>query len=332
MERMWMVRAEGGTLYDLFRERGVAAVGWAELAAKARPGMTRQQLVEIYRQAEPQAKQGTALAGASQVWRFINEVKDGDHVVTYSPGNRTYMIGKIAGKAEYKPEWQEDGMALARAVKWFATEIERDGLTTASKNSLGSTLTVFLVPESAMLELKAALTGKPVIEALPNDVDDKEIAEPLKDIEARAFEGVKDQVSQLGWDDMEKLVAGVLRAMGYKTRFTPSGGDRGRDIIASPDGLGFDNPRILVEVKHRKGRIGADQLRSFIAGCHRDDRGLYVSTGGFSKEAHYEADRAQIRMMLWTLDDLVRNLMDHYQTADIETRRLVPLKWAYWPA
>ena len=42
--------------------------------------------------------------------------------------------------------------------------------------------------------------------------------------------------------------------------------------------------------------------------------------------------RAQIRMMLWTLDDLVRNLMDHYQMADIETRRLVPLKWAYWPA
>lgn len=332
MERMWMVRAEGGTLYDLFRERGVAAVGWAELAARAKLGMTRKELVEIYRQAEPLAKPGTALAGASQVWRFINEIQVGDHVVTYSPGNRTYMLGRITGKAEHKPEWQEDGMALARTVKWAATEIERDALSTPTKNSLGSTLTVFVLPDSAMQELKAASAGKTVVEALPNDVDDKEIVEPLKEIEARAFEGVKDQVNQLGWDDMEKLVAGVLRAMGYKTRLTPAGGDRGRDIIASPDGLGFDNPRILVEVKHRKGKISADQLRSFIAGCHRDDRGLYVSTGGFSKEAHYEADRAQIRMMLWTLDDLVRNLMEHYQTADIETRRLVPLKWAYWPA
>lgn len=332
MERMWMVRAEGGTLYDMFRERGVVAVGWTELAAKAKPGMSRQQLVEIYMQAEPQAKSGTALAGASQVWRFINEIEEGDHVLTYSPGNRTYMVGRITGKAEHKPEWQEDGMALVRPVKWFATEVDRDSLSTPTKNSLGSTLTVFRVSVNGKREMQAALEGKPIVDALPNQVEDEEIAEPLKDIEARAFEGVKDLVSQLGWEDMEKLVAGVLRAMGYKTRLTSKGGDRGRDIIASPDGMGFEDPRIVVEVKHRKGPTSPDMLRAFITGCHRDDRGLYVSTGGFSKESRYEAERAPIRMMLWTLDDLVHNLMDHYQAADFETRRLVPLKWAYWPA
>jgi restriction system protein len=89
MERMWMVRAEGGTLYDLFRERGVASIGWTELAAQAKPGMTRQQLIEIYRTLDPLAKQGTLIAGASQVWRFINEIQIGDGVVTYSPPNRT---------------------------------------------------------------------------------------------------------------------------------------------------------------------------------------------------------------------------------------------------
>lgn len=51
MERMWMVRAEAGTLYDLFRERSAVTIGWTELAAKAKPGMTRQQLVEFYRSA-----------------------------------------------------------------------------------------------------------------------------------------------------------------------------------------------------------------------------------------------------------------------------------------
>lgn len=41
MARMWMVRGEGGSLYDAFRERGVAAVGWNRLAAHAKPGVGR---------------------------------------------------------------------------------------------------------------------------------------------------------------------------------------------------------------------------------------------------------------------------------------------------
>jgi restriction system protein len=67
------------------------------------------------------------------------------------------------------------------------------------------------------------------------------------------------------------LVAGILRAMGYKTRISPPGSDRGKDVEASSDGLGLTDPRIIAEVKHK---------------------GLYVSTGGFTKEARYEAERA----------------------------------------
>lgn len=33
--RMWMVRGEGGSLYDAFRERNVVAIGWSQLAAHA---------------------------------------------------------------------------------------------------------------------------------------------------------------------------------------------------------------------------------------------------------------------------------------------------------
>jgi restriction system protein len=47
---------------------------------------------------------------------------------------------------------------------------------------------------------------------------------------------------------MQQLVAGILRAMGYKTQISPPGVDRGKDIVASPDGFGFEHPRIVVEV------------------------------------------------------------------------------------
>ncbi|MDQ2188219.1 restriction endonuclease [Alcaligenaceae bacterium A4P071] len=330
MARMWMVRGESGSLYEAFRERGVAAVGWNQLAAHAKPGIGRKQLRALYQSIEPQARQGTVISGASQVWRFVNDIQDGDWIITYSPANRLYSIGKVAGPAEHHPDWGEQGMPLVRKVQWQGQELPRDSLGTSSKNSLGSTLTLFEVPPSAAAEVLAALKGKPA-PAAEEDAEDV-IADPLANIESQALERIKDRVNELEWDDMQQLVAGILRAMGYKTQVSPPGSDRGKDIVASPDGFGFEHPRIVVEVKHRKGQMGSQEIRSFLGGRHKDDRGLYVSTGGFTKDAQYEADRASIPLAMWTLDHVVRALVEHYDATDSETKRIVPLKRLYWPA
>ena len=131
---------------------------------------------------------------------------------------------------------------------------------------------------------------------------------------------------------MQELVAGILRAMNYKTQVSPPGSDLGRDILASPDGFGFEQPRIVVEVKHRKGTIGSQEVRSFVGGRHKDDRGLYVSTGGFTKDARYEADRSSVPLTLWTLDELTKALLDNYEQTDSRTRALVTLRTFYAPA
>ena len=131
---------------------------------------------------------------------------------------------------------------------------------------------------------------------------------------------------------MQPLVAGILRSMDCRTQVSPPGSDRGKDIVASPDGFGFEHPRIVVEVEHRKGQMGSQEIRSFLGGRHKDDRGLYVSTGGFTKDAQYEADRASIPLAMWTLDHVVRALIEHYDATDAETKHIVPLKRLYWPA
>lgn len=330
MTRMWMVRGEAGSLYDSFREHEVAAIGWSQLVFHAKPGIGRKELIALYQALEPQMKQGAVISGASQVWRFVNEVKVGDWVVTYSPANRLYLVGKVTGAAEQHPEWAEQGMPLVRKVLWQQQELPRDNLGTSTKNSLGSTLTLFEVPPSAAAEVIEALKGKPVSPV--EDEAEESIADPLSDVESQALERIKDRVSELDWDDMQQLVAGILRAMGYKTQVSPPGSDRGKDIVASPDGFGFEHPRIVVEVKHRKGQMGSQDIRSFLGGRHKDDRGLYVSTGGFSKDAQYEADRASIPLAMWTLDHVVRALIEHYDATDVETKRVVPLKRLYWPA
>jgi restriction system protein len=130
---------------------------------------------------------------------------------------------------------------------------------------------------------------------------------------------------------MQELVAGLLRAMGYRTSVAEAGPDRGVDVFASPDGLGLQDPRIFVEVKHRTAQTGAPQIRSFLGGRRKGDRCLYVSTGGFTRDAMYEADRAEVALNLITLPKLRQLIVDFYDKLDAETRALVPLKRFYWP-
>jgi restriction system protein len=161
--------------------------------------------------------------------------------------------------------------------------VSRDELSAEAKNSLGAISTISCLSSSVADELLSPQKDASQKDEGPSVEGGIEAeAEVRKDTEQRALEFLQDKLSKLAWDQMQELVAGLLRAMGYKTRISPAGPDRGRDIIASPDGFGFQPPRIIVEVKHRKGSMGAPEVRSFVGGLRQNDNGLYVSTGGFS--------------------------------------------------
>jgi len=57
-----------------------------------------------------------------------------------------------------------------------------------------------------------------------------------------------------------------------------------------------------------------------------------VSTGGFSKEAKYEADRISFPLTLLDIDDLVEVVIEYYEQLALETRTLLPLSKIYWPS
>lgn len=335
MKKMWMIRSDGGSLYDWFRDNHQVSIGWKNLAEQALAGATRQELQQLYRQFEPQSKNGRIISGASQVWRFVNDVQVGDWVVSYSPSNRTYLIGQIQSPAKYQQDNLDLNIGLVRDVKWQEREILRDVLSANCRNSLGSILTVFELSKEITDELLVinSLNDKTVqtTNIEPANILADEQSNNFQEIEIQAIEYIKDLINALDWDEMQELVAGVLRAMGYQTQISPQGMDRGKDIVASPDGFGFEHPRIIVEVKHRNGTIGSQDIRSFLGGRHKDDRGLYVSTGGFSKDARYEAERANIPLVLWTLDELTRTLLQYYEKLDIESQRFIPLKKVYLP-
>jgi restriction system protein len=224
---------------------------------------------------------------------------------------------------------QIGGHSHTRTVNWLGS-ISRDVLPISTRNSLGSTLTLFSLSDSVLSDILAALHGKPVTQTEPEAEED--FSETKDQVVSQAHELIKDKILALQPEEMEELAAAILRAMGYKTKVSPRGPDRGVDVIASPDGLGLTQPRIKVEVKHRSGSMGSQAIRSFVGVLRSGDTGLYVSTGGFSKEARYEAERATFPVTLIDTDDLADLIVAHYDNFDLEGRALLPLIRVYWPA
>jgi restriction system protein len=334
---MWMIRAgRGGENVDEFLKDGVAAFADDRDLGQIPAEVTKDDLRGRFAKVYPDEKEGSRESWASQILRFISEIKVGDDVVTGDRDRRRYVLGKV--KSDY--QWNSNNAAERhyRRVDW-THEVSRDALSTASKNTLGSVLTVFKVNADAAKDLleRAVPLGKleppPIAKPTPSENETED--EALEMLSAETFEKadqfIEDQIDKLDWKEMQELVAGILRAMGYRTTVSEPGPDRGVDVFASRDGLGLEEPRIFVEVKHRTQAIGSKEIRAFVGGRKAGDKCLYVSTGGFSKDAMYEAERASVAVTLINLPKLRQILVDFYEKLDPQTRALVPLKQLYWP-
>jgi len=331
---MWKVNAGRRSKFALdFAELSIVAIGWQEVGDPTQ-FTHKSELLSAMVETYPDSSSKQVEVSTNQLWRFLKEIKDGDDIITYDPLERVYLIGKIIGPAIYNPE-AIDELPTCRKVEWTA-RAPRDLLSDKAKNVLGAILTLFLVRQEVSEEINRIarnLNDNIVPEKSVGFDDNAEVIDdPFETIEEQALERIKDRLMGLGWDDMQEIVAALLRALGYRTIVSPAGPDRGKDILASRDGFGFESPRIVVEVKHRKDAMGAPEIRAFLGGRHSDDRGLYVSMGGFTREAHFEAERALTATHLMTLDGLARAIVDNYESIDEKGRKLLPLTRLYWPA
>ncbi len=341
-----MVRAGRDSVYvDDFLNENVVAIGWPDLGELPAP-CDKNQLIELYRRVYPDDATASVSNGASQILRFTDEIHIGDGVATYDRDKRLYYLGKVRSKVRWQPQTIAS-LPRAREVEW-THKVPRDALSKPTRNTLGAIQTLFLINADAVADLRS--------HALPMDAQSEEtstaIAPKTAAVSAREMEqtaeetaadnleialesaeqAIEERIVRLDWEKMQELVAGVLRAMGYRTSISPRGADQGVDIFASPDGLGLQEPRIFVEVKHRPNTsMGSAEVRSFLGGRSAGDKCLYVSIGGFTREARYEAQRANVPIQLLGLTELRRLVVDYYEELDEATRRLIPLRRVYIP-
>lgn len=307
------------------------AVGWKALG-DLRQYSTDDELRQAYIEHYGNAKPGRTGNAVGMIRKFCDVIQADDIIITYSPEHREYLVGIDQGHHEFlSPENQVEDYAHVRWVRWEG-KVSRDVLTQATRSSLGSTLAVFRLSKSVIEDMRAVLAGK-VAESAPEPEEvEADYAQLSENIRAQSHELIKDRIQQLSPEEMEHFAAAILRAMGYHTKVSPLGPGRGVDIEASPDGPGLNKPHIKVEVKHRAGSMGSATLRSFISVVRTGQNGIFISTGGFTREARYEADRALNPVALVDIDDLANLTVENYQHFDTEGRALLPLMHIYWPA
>ncbi len=326
-----MIRAgEGGYLIDEFEAKKLVAIGWHQLGDLTNI-KSQDALKRLYRQTYPQHKLGKIAGAVAVIHKFCNVVQKNDGVLSYDRNSREYLVGQIKSDYYYKAGVIEDYPNL-RDVEW-RSRVSRDVLQPGTRNSLGSTLTLFAISPEAWDDIQSAVRGEKKCTAEEKETQETDFEEIRRNRIEEAHESLKDKLLDLDAYEMQGLVAAILRAMGFKPRVSPPGADRGLDIFASPDGLGLQEPRIKAEVKHRPAtQMGSQEIRSFMGGLRPGDRALYVSTGGFSKEAKYEAERSNIPLTLIELDDLATLVEQHYENFDANGRALIPLAKIYWPS
>jgi restriction system protein len=157
----------------------------------------------------------------------------------------------------------------------------------------------------------------------------------LEEAEEAAWQEIERHLEAIEPYDFQNLVAGLLRAMNYHVAWvSPPGPDRGLDILAYTDPLGATGPRIKVQVKRLTAKkVDVDGVRSFMATLGTQDVGIFISLGGFTREAEREArSQENRRLTLIEAEQLFGLWIEHYDKLHENEKQLLPLRPVHYLA
>lgn len=326
MTQWWMIRAgDDNELIPVWKENGIASIGWPQIGNPKEFHTKDQMNVKadtVFIDEKPKSRN----SWVNQVWRFSREIRKGDRVITYSKEKREYIIGTVTEPHFYDLTIGNPDYPNTIRVNWELTTVERDLLSQAVKNSLGSVLTVFRVDQWGD-EIERLLEN-PFIDPTEGDTDEEE-DEIIEDLVSKALVMIEDKVDKLDPWQMQDLVGGLLQAMEYNVQISPKGPDGGVDVLAFKDAFGFEKPIIKVQVKHRKSSASAPEVQQLLGANPIDANCLFVSTGGFTSHAEAVAKHNSVRLV--DLEELVSLVVKWYENIPNDKRALLPLRKFYVP-
>lgn len=165
-------------------------------------------------------------------------------------------------------------------------------------------------------------------------VGERRVTQTFEEADEQAWSEVERYLRQMDPYELQHLVASLLRAMGYHVEWVADPGkDGGVDVLALTDPLGTRPPRIKVQVKRTQQATSVDSLRSFMALLGEGDVGIFVSIGGFTRDAQMEArTQEKRRVTLINADRLFEMWTEFYPKLDDTSRARLPIKPIYFLA
>lgn len=328
---VWMVRMGlKGEQEDWAIEHGRAVVGWSEMGDLSQYG-TPEDLLGALRKTYPDASTARLNNWRSQLWAFSKRIEAGDLVVLPLRGRDLIAIGQVLGGYEYvpeNPEWTKH----THPVKWIHTDLPRSRFDQDLLYSFGAIMTVCQIKRNnAEQRIRAIVEGRNAPAAPVAAADDTEPGEvePVMDLAEHAATQIRLWIAQkFTGHALADLVNAILEAQGYVTEVSPPGPDGGVDIIAGQGAMGFDPPRLLVQVKSGDAQQDVKVLRE-LRGVMQDfkaEQGLFVAWGGFRRTVLAEGRKNFFDLRLWDAGDVVENVLRYYDKFPEELKADLPLK------
>ena len=324
VSHIWVVRGgDNNELASQVRSKHAVAIGWAS-AGDVSAAKTREEMRQQLESAQPGS--GTPNA-VGQMFRFVNEIIVGDYILTPERATKTVHISRCAGVYRFDPSVFGDSYPQVRPVEYLKT-VPRRIFSQTVRNTLGSVLTVFRA-DIALPYIDSQLGLAPQISQ--PESDDAELGLWADEIEGQSRGQILEALDNIEHHDFQLFVAGLLNALEYKTVVGKKGKDGGVDVLAYPDAFGLATPRIKVQVKNQKGPSGIQDVGYLHGVLGTGESGLFVCTGGFSKDALDAPFVRAGRVALIDGNAILDLIIEHYHAMPTSATRLLPLRRLYIP-
>lgn len=336
---LWMLRAgRHGEYEDRFLSTSRIYLTWGDTIPNDARGFTsRADVVQMLRERWSNASEGKVRNHAGQLWAFLRTMKPDDLVVVPSKKIPELHFGVIKSDAQFDPGGEPDYRHY-REVTWLR-DIPRSAMDKDILYSLGAIMTICEISRNdaearvrRMLQLPvpktapAAASPETPREEAATSIDYEQLArDEIAALIIRRFKG----------HGLERLVDAILRAQGYVTYHSPTGADRGVDILAGSGDLGFGSPKMCVQVKSEQAPVDHPTFSQLLGTMQAvgAEQGLLVAWGGFKSTVEREMPQHFFKVRLWDQKTLLDQMFQHYDRLDEEIRAEIPLKriWTVVP-
>lgn len=327
MAKVWVVR--GGDNNELAAQvalKQAVAIGWSAVGDVS--ALTSRDAIR-QRMEETQPGSGTPNS-VGQVYRFVNEIKSDDLILTPERATRRIHVSRCSGDYRCDPHLFGSDYPQVRPVTYLGS-VERSSFPVTVRNTLGSVLTVFRA-DTALPYLKSVL-GEPTsgIAMLGVDESPEDVGVWADVIEGQARGQILEALDEIEHHDFQLFVAGLLEALGYQARIGRKGADGGVDVLAFPDVFGLATPHIKVQVKNQKSSAGMPEVGYLNGVLASGERGLFVCTGGFTNDAKNAPFVRDGKVVLTDGNQLLDLILEHYESIPSRAKALLPLRMVYVP-